>query len=396
VLMAKNYIDNLSEETRKGMLEKAEQGIWPGAAPMGYSNVARADGKRVIDVDPVYAPLVSRLFETYANGNHSISDLSELAFTWGLRGRKNGKKVPVPTLHYTLTNPLYTGEFAWNGKVYQGIHKPLVTRELWDRVQAKLEDRCTYVRRDQKHEFPFSGLVRCGVCLDLGDQGERVLVGELQKGRLIYYHCEGCRKAKRATYIRQERIDEAMVKALKTLRLDEEVIDWVKRALLSSHGDEQRFHGEAIARFHKQYEQLQRRIEVAYDDRLDGKIPMELFERKSEEWRAEQKRILREIERHQNADESYMAEGIALMQLAGRAVRLYEAQEPSDRRKMLNFVLLNATWRDQNLEVTWRQPFDLLAETAEACRKNDNPPGADPGGHSKWLPLLDLNQRPSD
>lgn len=103
------------------------------------------------------------------------------------------------------------------------------------------------------------------------------------------------------------------MKALKTLRLDEEVIEWVKRALLSSHGDEQRFHGEAIARFHKQYEQLQRRIEVAYEDRLDGKIPMELFERKSEEWRAEQKRILREIERHQNADESYMAEGIALM-----------------------------------------------------------------------------------
>jgi DNA invertase Pin-like site-specific DNA recombinase len=35
VLMAKNYIDNLSEETRKGMTEKAEQGIWPSYAPFG-------------------------------------------------------------------------------------------------------------------------------------------------------------------------------------------------------------------------------------------------------------------------------------------------------------------------------------------------------------------------
>ena len=33
VLMAKNYIDNLSEETKKGMLEKAEQGIYPTVAP---------------------------------------------------------------------------------------------------------------------------------------------------------------------------------------------------------------------------------------------------------------------------------------------------------------------------------------------------------------------------
>ena len=41
VLMAKNYIDNLSEETRKGMLEKAEQGLWPSFAPLGYLNVDR-------------------------------------------------------------------------------------------------------------------------------------------------------------------------------------------------------------------------------------------------------------------------------------------------------------------------------------------------------------------
>jgi DNA invertase Pin-like site-specific DNA recombinase len=38
VLMAKNYVDNLSEEVRKGMREKAEQGIWPAKAPLGYRN----------------------------------------------------------------------------------------------------------------------------------------------------------------------------------------------------------------------------------------------------------------------------------------------------------------------------------------------------------------------
>jgi len=40
VLMAKNYIDNLSEETKKGMIEKAEQGIYPSFAPLGYINVS--------------------------------------------------------------------------------------------------------------------------------------------------------------------------------------------------------------------------------------------------------------------------------------------------------------------------------------------------------------------
>ncbi|MBT6202890.1 MAG: recombinase family protein, partial [Rhodospirillaceae bacterium] len=63
VLMAKNYIDNLSEETKKGMLEKAEQGIWPTKTPLGYRNVDGVNGKRVIEPDPVVAPHVTRMFE---------------------------------------------------------------------------------------------------------------------------------------------------------------------------------------------------------------------------------------------------------------------------------------------------------------------------------------------
>ena len=47
VLMAKNYIDNLSEEARKGMQEKAEQGIWPTKTPLGYLNVTGPDGRKV-------------------------------------------------------------------------------------------------------------------------------------------------------------------------------------------------------------------------------------------------------------------------------------------------------------------------------------------------------------
>ena len=49
VLMAKNYIDNLSEEARKGMQEKAEQGIWPTVAPLGYRNTTGPDGRKIIE-----------------------------------------------------------------------------------------------------------------------------------------------------------------------------------------------------------------------------------------------------------------------------------------------------------------------------------------------------------
>ena len=79
VLMAKNYIDNLSEEVRKGMSEKAAQGIWPTKTPLGYRNVTSADGHRVIEIDPVPARLVKLVFEWYSTGRYSLRTVTKMA-----------------------------------------------------------------------------------------------------------------------------------------------------------------------------------------------------------------------------------------------------------------------------------------------------------------------------
>src|SRR5271167_2605703 len=99
VLMAKNYIDNLSEEARKGMQEKAEQGIWPTVAPLGYRNVVGSDGKKIIAVDPALSPVVTKLFEWYASGRFSLKEVAKKAHGAGLVYRKSGAKVPVSTVH---------------------------------------------------------------------------------------------------------------------------------------------------------------------------------------------------------------------------------------------------------------------------------------------------------
>src|ERR687892_1971847 len=88
VLMAKNYIDNLSEEARKGQQEKAEQGIWPTKTPLGYLNVTGPDGRKVIAVDPEVAPIVSRLFEWYATGEFALKEVAKKARAAGLVYKK--------------------------------------------------------------------------------------------------------------------------------------------------------------------------------------------------------------------------------------------------------------------------------------------------------------------
>src|ERR1700682_2419213 len=92
VLMAKNYIDNLSEEARKGMQEKAEQGIWPTMTPLGYRNVTGPDGKKIIATDPAVAPIVSKLFDWYGRGDISLKEAARKAHAAGLLYPKSGAK----------------------------------------------------------------------------------------------------------------------------------------------------------------------------------------------------------------------------------------------------------------------------------------------------------------
>src|SRR3954454_9713436 len=118
VLMAKNYIDNLSEEARKGMQEKAEQGIWPTKSPLGYRNAAGPDGKKVIATDAAIAPFIAQLFEWYSRGDISLKQAARKVRAAGLVHRKSGAPVPVSTVHAILRNRLYAGVFEWNGRPY--------------------------------------------------------------------------------------------------------------------------------------------------------------------------------------------------------------------------------------------------------------------------------------
>lgn len=126
VLMAKNYVDNLSEETKKGMREKAEQGIWPSVAPLDYRNVVGPDGRRVIEPDPDVAAILRQLFELYATGWWSIRKLARWAREQGLVSRKRKAPVPQATIHAILRSRIYTGSFEWDGRTYKGTHQPLI------------------------------------------------------------------------------------------------------------------------------------------------------------------------------------------------------------------------------------------------------------------------------
>ncbi len=389
VLMAKNYIDNLSEETRKGMIEKAEQGIWPSCAPFGYRNIVGENGKKTIEPDPNLAPIVRKMFEWYATGKFSVREVALLARAEGLVFRKSGQPVPVSSVHKMFRNCIYMGNFIWDNKTYHGSHEPVVSNELWERAQSVLDGRFTNRSRKSKHDFLLTGMIRCGHC-------GCAMVAEIKKGRYVYYHCSRAKGNCPEPYIREELLEARLIELLDRLRFDDEVLAWVSKALKLSHDDEKRHHEDAIRRIQTEYDHLQARIDLMYVDKLEGRIDREFFERMAGDWRVEQQKCLALIGDHQNANQTYMSEGIRLLELAQRAGFLFRQQQRAEKRQLIGFVLSNCTWKDGQLTAEYRQPFDLLAKNVSALGAEKLSRSAKSRDFDNWLPGTDSNRRPSD
>ncbi len=172
-------------------------------------------------------------------------------------------------------------------------------------------------------------------------------------------------------------------------------VTWVAKALRQSHQDERLYHDEAIARLQAEHARLQDRLDAMYVDKLDGRVNAAFFDQKAAEWRSEQRSLLRAIEEHQGANETYLNEGVQLLELARLAHILFKKQGPREKRRLLDFVVSNCTWKNGDLRATYRQPFDLLAVVA-AATKGKGAAGVASGGRFEiWLPEQDSNLQPS-
>ncbi len=393
VLMAKNYIDNLSEEVSKGLTQKAKQGGWPGRAPLGYRNVRNEHGKNVLVLDLERAPIVGEIFKLYAEGDHSIMDLVRYARDKGLRTTRN-KEVSRATIHYMLQNPLYMGMFSWKGEWYEGKHRPLITGAMFDNVQDMLDSKSRSTRQKRVRTFTFSGLIQCGVCHEEGQT--RLLCGEMKKGQYIYYACARCRREKRARYYGEHEIEKLVLKQLSRLYLPEPIMEFVSDALRGMTRDITSQSARDRDRLFEKEKQIRRNLATAYDDRLASRLQPSMYAELSEGWHIELEQIRNQLAALSNADAQTMELGIALLELATMARETWKDMSRDERRSLLHKLRSNSRLLNDELTVTWRIPFDLLPESPYALERHEAVFDDENGLNPRWLPQLDSNQRHSD
>jgi len=364
VATAEYYILQLSENVKKGMKEKLAQGWLPTKPPLGYKTIGEK-GHKVHVVDEEKAPLIKKMFEFYATREYSLARLVGVMYQEGLRTR-SGVKVVKSRMADLLGDPFYAGTIRYNNTLHSGSHEPLVSRELFEGVQRALRGKTS--PRLQKHSPLFRSMIRCASCNGL-------VTWEIQKGHW-YGHCNGYRGCVVRKYVRQEKVEEQLLPYIDKITVrSTRLAEWIKKALKEGHRDEIAYNSSAREELTKRYEILQRRIERLYDDKMDGKIAEDFYQRKFEQYAAEKEEALRGLEKHDTASTHYHELGTEIVDLACRAKEIYLADNCTieDRRTLLSLVFSNLTLQGDKINVSYTKAFETLAQSAPAWNATFEP-----------------------
>ena len=92
---------------------------------------------------------------------------------------------------------------------------------------------------------------------------------------------------------------------LKRLRISDERLEWIIQALRESHEEAKRFKAEEVGKLERESQELGRKIDQLYEDKLSGLIPANFWKSKYQEFVSRQERIQERIEEHRKAEGDY-------------------------------------------------------------------------------------------
>jgi DNA invertase Pin-like site-specific DNA recombinase len=128
VLFAKNYVTSLSENVKRGIQHKLQNGEWIGKAPFGYKNITLANGKKDIVIDEEKFDIFVEIFVSFLSGA-KLNDISK-----ELNLLKN-------TIDRILRNPFYCGKMYIKkyDKFYPHKYEKLIPEEIFNKCQQILQ-----------------------------------------------------------------------------------------------------------------------------------------------------------------------------------------------------------------------------------------------------------------
>lgn len=221
---AKLENDNKSINVKRGLRTRCEMGLRPGQPPVGYLNERHMDRKCEAIIDPERGLIIKKMFEKVAYEKWSGRKIFHwLKFEMNFKSVTGNKGLTLGNIYQLLQNPYYHGVFEYpvkSGNFYTGKHTPLITKELFDLVQAQVKSQ---VIRSESKEFAFTKLMTCGLCgsgISADEKFKKQKNGNIH--RHVYYGCTKARdKDCKCGYINELELIEQFEGLMDTINIDE-------------------------------------------------------------------------------------------------------------------------------------------------------------------------------
>jgi len=395
VAIARFYTNNLSEEVKKGQKEKISEGWLPSKPPLGYKTMGEK-GHKIHIIDETRAPFIIKMFELYSTGNYSTTALVDVMFKEGLRSQSNGK-VGKSRLYDLLSDPFYYGKMVWKGEISRGNQQPIITKDLFDLVQVKL-NRKFKSPLYTKHLPVFKAKMCCEEC-------GGTITWETHKGHW-YGHCNHYKKCSQKTWWREEKAEDILIPLFEKIApKGSKVLAVIEKALKETHADEIKYHTNSMNGINNTLAITQRRLEAIYEDKIDGKITPEFYSKKLKEYTEQKEEATETLKKLNEGNTKYYQAGYTLHELALRAGEIYKSPKATieDKRLLLSKIFSNLSLGADNITPDYTSAFQFLTKWIPKLNDTFEPPF---GGSNKreestsvlsnliLLRSLDSNQGP--
>ena len=294
---SKYYVDSLSENTRRGLRQKARNGNFPCKAPLGYINDSR---NKTIVVNKRIAPVITQAFEMYSMGDKSIKDITSFLQTQKVLNPQ-GNRIDEDKVRYILKKTFYYGVFTYGGDVYEGRHEPIISKKLFDEVQEVLNRRNRQWKEAKVNKIikPYLGLIRCGECgmMISAEVQDKYYKGTNRNVRYTYYHCTKKNKYIKCSqkYLRDIYFEPQLTTLIKKYTLKK---TWANQMLLKLKQEESDISKSCLEVIHdkrKDLETINLKLKLLLDSYLDQVIDVESFQEKKLELVSKKKTIEEQI-----------------------------------------------------------------------------------------------------
>lgn len=192
-----------------------------------------------------------------------------------------------------------------------------------------------------------------------------MITPEKHKGH-IYYHCTQYKGKHNAKWLREEDITNQFADLFKKIQVPKDIFDEITTILRQSHKDKSYFVNNLLEEYQMDYKKYEERIEKMYEDKLDGSIIEDYYNKKREEYRTKQQEIQGKMTKLTTADEDYYITADYLLQLSNRAYELFQSSEVHEKRQLLKLTLQNLTLEGRKVRYNVLKPFDTILNYADS------------------------------